>query len=229
MLTLFWDIDGTLLTTAGAGTAAWREAAADVAGSPVELSDLVTAGLPDPQIASQIARRIPGVPEKHVIERYEALLPVHLPRTAGRVLAGVREILDDLRTRDGVLSLLLTGNTRAAATTKLRYYGLDGYFADGAFSDGITDRMEIAANAVVLATRASAHAFRADRAVVIGDTPHDIRCARAIGVRALAVASNAHSVEQLAAHDPWMVLDRLPTPTEFAARLGLPAATVALP
>ena len=232
MLTIFWDIDGTLLKTAGAGSAAWREAAAEVAGGPVDLASFATAGNPDPLIAAEIARRLPGEPSDQrvarLIERYEALLPLHLPRTRGHVLDGVREILDDLRGRDGVLSLLLTGNTRAAATAKLRYYGLDGYFADGAFSDGTRDRAEIAVRAVALAARLS-HAFHIDDALVIGDTPHDIRCARAVGVRALAVASNAYSVAQLTAHDPWAVLERLPSPADFAALVGLPAAIVALP
>jgi phosphoglycolate phosphatase-like HAD superfamily hydrolase len=233
MLTLFWDIDGTLLTTAGAGMAAWRDAAADVAGGPVDLSGLVTGGLPDAEIAATIGRRLPGTADDariaRIISSYEGLLPAHLPKSAGRVLDGVREILEDLRGRVGVLSLLLTGNTRAAAAAKLAYYGLDGYFAGGAFSDGAIDRADIARTALALAGRVAPKTFAPDRALVIGDTPHDISCARAIGVRALAVASGAYTVEQLVSHAPWAVVDRLPSPADFAARIGLPMTAIAVP
>ena len=60
-----------------------------------------------------------------------------------------------------------------------------------------------------------------DRSFVIGDTPHDIRCARTIGVRAVAVATGAYTATQLAAHQAWWVVEGLPSPDEFAARLGL--------
>jgi phosphoglycolate phosphatase-like HAD superfamily hydrolase len=196
------------------------------------MSDLASAGRTDLQIAAEIAHRLPGGADTerihHLVRHYEDLLPIHLPRTRGRVLDGVREVLDDLRAREGVLSLLLTGNTHAGARAKLRHYDLDGYFAGGAFADGTADRLDIARNAVALAVRIAGSDFSPQRAFVIGDTPHDIRCAHAIGVRALAVASNAYTEEQLAAHAPWGVFPRLPLPSEFAASIGWPAAAVAV-
>ena len=100
MLTLFWDIDGTLVTTADAGRAAWCQAAAEVSGEAVDWGTLRTAGLTDVQIADLIARHVD--PADHaalalaVLARYEALLPMYLPQTAGRVLPNVRAILDCL-------------------------------------------------------------------------------------------------------------------------------------
>jgi phosphoglycolate phosphatase len=232
MLTLFWDIDGTLLTTAGAGMAAWRHAATEVAGTPVDLSGLSTRGLTDIQVAQTIGRCVAaGVDvwdETALIRCYEARLAVDLPKGSGHVLPGVRDILDALRTRDDVALLLLTGNTRAGAATKLALYGLAEYFVGGAFCDGTRDRSHVARNAVGVARGLFGDRFSSSRAIVIGDTPHDIRCAAAIGVRALAVASNAYSVSDLAFHAPWCVIDRLPSPDDFAALVGLPARPTAV-
>jgi phosphoglycolate phosphatase len=225
MLTLFWDIDGTLISTAGAGRAAWSEAAADVSGTAVDLALLATAGLTDVQIADLLAATIDRARRDTlaplILARYESLLPAHLPRTAGHVLPNVRPILETLDRRRDVTSLLLTGNTRRGAATKLAYYGLGGYFRAGAFADGTRDRIDVARRALTLAASIVPGRFRTDDALVIGDTPHDIHCARAVGVRALAVASHVYTAAALAAHAPWAVLDSLPAPAEFLAHVGL--------
>jgi phosphoglycolate phosphatase len=225
MLTLFWDIDGTLISTAGAGRAAWCEAAGDVSTQFVDFATLPIAGLTDIQIADLVA----GTIDPHhraqlapvILARYESLLAMHLPRTTGRVLPNVRAILEHLRGRDDVMSLVLTGNTRAGALTKLSYYGLGHYFPAGAFSDGTVNRAEVASRAVAAAAALLGGRFQIERAIVIGDTPHDIHCAHAVGIRALAVASHVFSAAELAAHAPWAVLEGLPEPAAFVARLGL--------
>ena len=145
------------------------------------------------------------------------------------VLPGVREILEDLGHRPGVVSLLLTGNTEAGGRAKLRYYGLDEYFAVGAFADGTTDRVAIARKGWALAAQTLGNALEPDRAFVVGDTPHDIRCARAIGVRAVAVATGTYTTVQLGEHEPWWVIDQLPSSGEFAERLGFGSAREAFP
>jgi phosphoglycolate phosphatase-like HAD superfamily hydrolase len=122
-----------------------------------------------------------------------------------------------------VSSFLLTGNTRGGARAKLTYYGLDGYFAGGAFSDDTTDRPSIARNALTLA-QARLGPLGAERTYVIGDTPHDIRCARAIGARVIAVATGGYSLEELSQLEPWWLLPELPQPDDFLDRLGLTVA-----
>lgn len=222
---LFWDIDGTLLSTGGAGRLAWARAAAEVWGRDLDPASVRTAGLTDVEIAVAIGRHLSSEPEGaealRLIRRYEALLPEQLRGGAGQVLPGAREILEDLAPRPGVTSMLLTGNTEAGARVKLRQYGLDRYFAVGAFADGTADRIAIARKGWELATRLLGASPARERAFVIGDTPHDIRCARAIGARAVAVATGAYSTTDLAAHGPWWVVERLPPPGAFAARLGL--------
>lgn len=222
-LFLFWDIDGTLLTTGRAGVFAWEEAAAEATGRSVDFASLETAGLTDMEIARKILALFDVEPTgpsvARLVRRYEELLPLRLPRRAGRVLLGVREILDALRGRPDVVSLLLTGNTRAGACSKLKHYGLAGYFEDGAFADGAPDRPAIARAALALALGRAREPVRPEQVFVIGDTPHDIRCAKEIGARAIAVASGSYTVEELRRHGPWWAVERLPEPGAFLRRL----------
>jgi phosphoglycolate phosphatase-like HAD superfamily hydrolase len=211
---LFWDIDGTLLTTGRAGIIAWERAAEETFGRHVSLDQLKTAGLTDTQIAARLAAALCDAPSEEqrlaVLRRYEAHLPSCLPKRAGRVLPGVVEVLDAASAREDVVNLLLTGNTRAGATAKLTHYGLERYFSDGAFSDGCPDRLEIAAKA-----RAMLHAGTAVQSIVIGDTPHDVRCGKHIGACTIALATGEYGEDDLLACDPSLVLPGLPPPDEF--------------
>jgi phosphoglycolate phosphatase-like HAD superfamily hydrolase len=220
---LFWDIDGTLLSTGGAGRHAWEGAAAALTGRPVDFSTRKTAGHTDVEIAASIAEEIGLAPTpEHVLallRGYESRLAEVLPLRAGRVLPGVREILEHLRGRPDVVSMLLTGNTAAGARAKLTYYGLDGYFTHGAFADGAVDRPAIARRAMEIAGSVLGTPALPARSFVIGDTPRDIHCARAIGARAVAVASGTYTVADLRTHEPWWVIERLPEPAAFLERL----------
>lgn len=220
-LVLLWDIDGTLLTTGRAGIFAWEEAAASILGHPVDLATLDTAGLTDIEIGAGICDRMQRDTTRllDLVRAYEAALPRCLPRRHGSVLPGVRELLDWLRTRGDVMSLLLTGNTAAGARAKLSHYGLADYFRWGAFSDGAPDRPAIARHALELIRALTGADPVLDRTYVIGDTPRDIRCAQAIGARAVAVASGTYSAEELERHRPWWVVERLPGPETFLERL----------
>ena len=152
---------------------------------------------------------------RRMVERYEELLPTSLPRKQGRVLPNVREILEHLRGRADVRSYLLTGNTRGGARAKLTHYDLMHYFPDGAFAEDAGDRADD--------RRARAGAGAAARArsprtsvFVIGDTPHDIECANAIGARTIAVATGGYTLEELQAHRPVACVRRAARPpTQF--------------
>ena len=217
MIVLFWDIDGTLLTTGKAGVPAWEAAVQEVTGRDFQLSSIRVPGLTDYQIAVRTFELLGLEPEeatlRRMVTRYEDLLPSALPQRQGRVLPNVREILDRLRERADVRSYLLTGNTRNGAKAKLTHYGLFDYFPDGAFAEDARERSTIAARALELARRAGRIAENA--AFVIGDTPHDIACANAIGARTIAVATGGYSVDELVAHQPWRVYQELPPPAEF--------------
>ena len=153
---LFWDIDGTLLTTARAGVFALEEAARAVIGHDVDFAALKTAGLTDWQVAELALRTAGADPSEETVRRfldiYEAHLPDRLHLRAGEVMHGVVPILEDLHGRDDVLSLLLTGNTEPGARAKLGHYGLSHWFDGGAFCADAGDRATIARRAVALAT-----------------------------------------------------------------------------
>jgi phosphoglycolate phosphatase len=220
---LLWDIDGTLLSTARAGVIALERAALEVAGRPIDLTRMRTAGLTDGQIGRRILDELGAEADVEAfLAAYERELPAVLGLRAGRVLPGVREVLEDLSGDAAVLSLLLTGNTEAGAAAKLAHYGLAGFFGrGGAFCVDGGERAEIAARAVARAGTA----FAPDRAFVIGDTKHDVACALAVGVRCLAVATGGASVPELWAAGAWRVVEELPPPAEFRALVGLPRRT----
>ena len=229
---LFWDIDGTLLTTGRAGIFALEDAASEVIGTKVELSDLKTAGLTDREIAATILKLYDGTPEPAKVERllqlYGEYLPASLPRKQGCVLKGVRQILDRLQRRTDVVSMLLTGNIEAGAKAKLSYYGLDSYFSCGAFSDQAEDRIAIARQARAIAEETVSASFASSaggmtppRFYLIGDTPHDIRCGQAIGARVIAVASGSYDLQELERHQPWWTVPCLPETTVFFQKIGL--------
>jgi phosphoglycolate phosphatase len=217
---LFWDLDGTLLLTGRAGLYAFAEALEEVTGATADLEELSTPGYTDAGVARLVLehagqRADPDTVEA-VLRSYERRLPESLPRRKGRVLDGVREVLEDLEGRDDVRSYLLTGNTPAGARAKLRHYDLDRFFRNGqgAFCIDHGSRVDIARRALPLAEGAEA-------VYVIGDTPADVECGKAIGARTIAVASGWHSPDELAATEPWIVLGRIPEPAEFRRLLGI--------
>jgi phosphoglycolate phosphatase len=216
---LFWDIDGTLLTTARAGIYALEQALHETTGIDADLQGLRTSGLTDAEVV-ELALRTAGHDAQSetvatFLRAYERHLPATLHRREGRVLEGVMEILEDLGERSDLALYLLTGNTEAGAGAKLRHYGLDRYFrAGGAFCDGPDGRSEIARRAIGLAAGA-------ELLYLIGDTPYDVRCGKEIGARTVAIASGTYSLEDLERTEPWLLLDRLPEPPRFRKLLEL--------
>jgi phosphoglycolate phosphatase len=215
---LFWDVDGTLLTTARAGVFSLEDALETVTGVRADLQGMATAGMTDYRIAEAALRAVGHPADEATVEEFLRVhgeqLPDYLSRREGRVLPGVREILEDLHNHDDVISLLLTGNIEAGANAKLAHYGLKPFFErGGAFCVGPGDRAEIARCALPLANGATAY--------VIGDTPADVSCGKEIGARTVAVATGSSTANELAQHTPWRVFQRLPEPAHFRALVGL--------
>jgi phosphoglycolate phosphatase len=221
---VFWDIDGTLLVTGRAGIYAWQDALKEVIGVEADLSTFDTAGYPDYGIARRLLAQYGGLDQpgsqlvRQLVTCYEEHLPSSLSRKAGRVLPNVTEILTALERDPDASSMLLTGNTRRGAQAKLRYYGLDRFFTAGAFSEDDGERADIALRAMEQAA-APGRVITRDRVFVVGDTPHDIRCAQAIGARAVAVATGQYSLAELSAEAPWKTLPELPPAAEFLTLL----------
>lgn len=218
MIALFWDIDGTLLTTARAGVFSLEDAFEEVTGVPLSLQEMATAGMTDYRIAEAALAEAGHATDEETVQRFLAIhgrqLPHYLHRREGHVLPGVREALEDLHGDPSVRNLLLTGNTEAGAAAKLAHYGLSEFFPDGgAFCIGPGERAEIARRALPFANGTPSF--------VIGDTPADVACGKEIGAKTIAVATGSYSVEELAAEEPWKTLEQLPEPAAFRELLGL--------
>ena len=216
---LFWDIDGTLLTTARAGVFSLERALEEVTGVRADLQGMATAGMTDYSIAEAALKGVGHKADDETVRRFlrihEGQLPEYLHRRQGHVLPGVREALEDLSGREDVRSLLLTGNTEGGAAAKLAHYGLAEFFpSGGAFCVGPGERAEIARSALELANGTEA-------LYVIGDTPADVECGKEIGARTIAVATGSYSLDELAEHQPWALLERIPPPAELAALIEL--------
>ena len=188
---------------------ALRQAFREVFRLPPEAPvDLDLAGATDSGLLDDFRRRHgfdddPSV-EGEFFSRYLELLEENLPATAGgRVLPGVFSLLEELSSL-AVVSGLLTGNLRRGAEIKLRYFGLDGFLdADcGAYGDDHADRDRLGPLALRRTNEKHGLSLEPAQVVVVGDTPRDISCARALGAKVLAVGTGQFPVEDLATWAP---------------------------
>ena len=210
MYVALFDIDSTLLRTGGAGRAAFLETfRADFDIVRID-GDVSYAGRSDRAIVEEILalhgmatsserwRRF----RRGYLSRLEHMLTAH----DGCVLPGVLLLLRAIRARNDVVSGLLTGNMAAGARMKLRQYGIESFFEFGAFGDDHVDRGRIAADALCAADTFLRSEFRVsaqpERTTVIGDTPQDVRCARSIAAKVIAVATGESSLSELEAVAP---------------------------
>lgn len=204
---MLWDVDGTLLRTNGVAQRAFDVAAEHVLGRPPGPHEVRMSGKTDPLIALEILafagmaadearRRLPDV-----LARLEAELAgaAHLVREQGHVLAGVEGVLADLHDDATVVQSVLTGNTAANAVLKLAAFGLDRWIdvEVGAFGSDRHDREELVPVALERVERLRGRTLDAGDVWVVGDTPRDLACARAVGARCLLVATGQFGVDEL--------------------------------
>jgi phosphoglycolate phosphatase len=203
-----FDIDGTILTASGAGRRAIQAALREIFGTigPV---DYWFDGKTDRQIVRDLMRA-DGFSDAVIDARMDVLLSrylEHLAAELGRpehrpyVHPGVHELLDALAARKDVVLGLLTGNLEAGAQAKLGAVGIDPTrFLVGAYGSDHEDRPALPAIAIRRMREARGVDLPGDALVVIGDTPHDITCGRAVGARAIGVATGRYSVRELDGH-----------------------------
>lgn len=220
MHVLLFDIDGTLLNSGGSGQAAMEAVLAREFGASGPVEGIPTAGRTDRAITRDLFAYygIPDEPDawRRFHEAYFAELPQHLAGKQGVVLPGVRPLLRTLAEREGVTLGLLTGNLARAARVKLEHFELHSHFAFGGYGDIHADRDDVARQAR-LEVRLRLPEVPDEKIWVIGDTPADIRCARAINARVLAVATGIFTSDELSPHEPDVLLEDL---SDLAAVLG---------
>jgi phosphoglycolate phosphatase-like HAD superfamily hydrolase len=198
---LLWDIDGTILHTGKAGETALGLAMEKIHGHNHGLAGLEIAGRTDKWIVEQLLARDgkPNGPEEvaRFLNVYAELLAEELPRRNGGLHPGVMGILEEGHRRPDIVQALLTGNIEKGARLKLTRYGVNHFFKFGAFADDSSVRNELGPHAQRRAQEHHGEEFPSDRIFIIGDTPHDVACARAIGAKAIAVATGSFSVKEL--------------------------------
>jgi phosphoglycolate phosphatase len=204
---VLFDIDGTLLLTSGAGRRAITAALADRLGNGDAWRRIRFDGKTDPQIVRELleAAGDPSADDPSVIaavcERYVVHLEEELARSPGdtRLLPGVSPLLDRLEARGDVVLGLLTGNVVRGAGLKLRAGGLDpARFQVGAYGSDSAHRPDLPAIAATRAAPLFGGTPAGQTVVIVGDTPADVTCGRAIGARAVAVATGSYAVNALA-------------------------------
>lgn len=208
---VLFDIDGTLIVSGGAGVRAFNQVARVTFGVPSGTTRLTFAGRTDVSLIREFFGHegIPATADNfsRFLDDYVHWLAVYLVERAGRILPGVMETLQALQgLPEPPLMGLLTGNIRLGAELKLRHFGLWEAFELGAFADDAEDRNRIAAIALDRGSEHLGRKLRGEEALVIGDTAHDIACARAIGAPCLAVATGGVPLAELRSHRPaWAV------------------------
>ena len=210
---VLFDIDGTLVRTGGAGIEAFRKVFATEFGATDGFEKLKFAGRTDTGLVREFFEyhQIPMTPEntERFFEHYVFLLDYILSQGAPWPCKGVREFITALQAMPNAPMLgLLTGNIQLGAEIKLRHCGLWDIFVTGGFAEDNEDRNLIAAAARDRSSRVLGKKLRGEEILVIGDTPHDIRCGRHIGAKVLAVGTGGASLEELKSRQPdWVVED----------------------
>ena len=212
---VLFDIDGTILRSNGAGRRAMIAALREIFGGTGPENHSYD-GKTDPQIVREVMR-IEGHRDTHIDERMDALMTLYLTHLERElveantvVYPGIHELLDALEARDDTVLGLLTGNLREGAHAKLRAAGIDpARFRIGAFGSDHEHRPELPGVARQRAQAELGIDLEGEHLVIIGDTPADIECGRALGVRAIGVATGSYSVEELSRHAPHAVFETL--------------------
>jgi phosphoglycolate phosphatase len=217
---VLFDIDGTLIHTGGAGVKAFGKVFSTEFGVCDGFERLKFAGRTDLSLVREFFdfHLIPASPENFArfFDRYVFWLDHILGHSKTGLCPGVWKFIHALQKlpRPPVMGLL-TGNIRLGAEIKLRHFGLWEVFVTGGFGDDHEDRDRIAAIARERGSRLAGAHLRGDQVLVIGDTPLDIRCGRAISARVLAVATGGATFSDLEKHRPdWVVPDLTHMPPE---------------
>ena len=210
---VLFDIDGTLIHTGGAGVKAFAKVFETEFGARDHFERLKFAGRTDVSLVREFFgfHRIPATTENFTrfFDHYVFWLDHILKTSRTETCPGIREFIVKLKrlTAPPLLGLL-TGNIRLGAEIKLRHFQLWDSFETGGFADDHEDRDQIAAVAKERGERLLGRKLAPQEVLVVGDTPLDIRCGRAIGAKVLAVATGGAKLHDLQEHKPdWAVAD----------------------
>ena len=224
---VLFDIDGTLVLTGGAGLRAMTRACQEIVGHADALDGIPVAGRTDWIILHDTLTRLGRDLDRDLFDRlrdryveylrHEILQP---GKGFNGALPGVPDLLESLHGRDHVYLALLTGNFEAGARIKLERFDLWRYFRCGAFGDDAPDRNALVPVAVERAAACGIPSLAPSDVIVVGDTPHDVACARAAGATAIGVATGGYTADELRACGADVVFDTLRDTTRVIDVIG---------
>jgi phosphoglycolate phosphatase-like HAD superfamily hydrolase len=202
IVAVVFDVDGTLISSGGAGAASWRLAFDELYGVPADIGEYTDAGMTEPEVASLTFRKVIGRdPTRRELSRLMSTRLRYLPNAVAesqnfKVLPGIPATLDRLHD-DGYLLGISTGGVEAAAHIKLARAKLCHYFAFGGYGSDSTDRAQLTRRALERAGVLLGGRLDPREALVVGDTPHDVDAAHGAGAIAVGVATGHYSVDEL--------------------------------
>lgn len=199
---ILFDIDGTLITTGGAGGEAWKRAFVELHGKPLDIREVTESGMTDPEVGRVALQNILGRDPDP--KELAAAMGHYLRHLGGavdesddyRVMPGIEELLERL-VDDGHLLGLTTGNVEAAAHIKLSRGGLNRFFSFGGYGSDSNQRTELTRRALERGKLVSGGVLDPGNAISVGDTPRDVAAGHGAGIEVVGVATGNFTVEEL--------------------------------
>jgi phosphoglycolate phosphatase len=212
---VLFDIDGTLLTMSSINRSVLVDALKEVYGTSGSAGTYNFAGKMDSNIIFEVLQSN-GLSKDDIAakfdqakETYIEMFRTHAKPSDAFLLEGIRELLQELSERSEVMLGLLTGNFEASGRHKLLLPEINHYFPFGAFADDGLSRNDLPAVAVEKAYQLTGAKFFNHDIIIIGDTEHDIACARVLNAKSIAVATGTYSTEELKKHHPHVLYENL--------------------
>lgn len=199
---ILFDIDGTLITTGGAGGEAWKRAFVELHGKPLDIREVTESGMTDPEVGRVALQNILGRdPDQRELGAAMGRYLRHLSSAVDesddyRVMPGIEELLERLVDAGHLLGLT-TGNVEAAAHIKLARAGLNRFFSFGGYGSDSNQRTELTRRALERGVLVSGGILDPGNAISVGDTPRDVAAGHGAGIEVVGVATGNFSVAEL--------------------------------